>query len=91
MSTVTIPKREYEALKKDAGAWRKTIQGLRADRVKTYTEGTKQIFDTLVKGKKGVVKKKLPAGLRQALREVAQGKLSGPFNSVDDLMEHLRR
>ena len=91
MSTVTIPKKEYEELKKDAGAWRKAIQGLRTDRGKAYTEGTKQIFGTLVNGKKGVAKKKLPAGLRQALREVAQGKLSGPFNSVDDLMAHLRR
>ncbi len=90
MSTITIPKREYEALKKDAGAWRKTIQGLRTDKRKAYTVGAKQIFDTLVNGKKGVAKKKLPAGLQQALREVAQGKLSGPFNSVDDLMEHLR-
>ena len=91
MSTVTIPKREYEALKKDAGAWRKTIQGLRADRGKAYTVGTKQIFDTLVNGKKGVAKKKLPPGLRQALREVAQGKLSGPFNSVEEFMANLKR
>ena len=110
MSTVTIPKREYEALKKDAGAWRKVmavnrsevvrtlnrktfeaIQSLRIGKGKEYVGGTKQIFDTLVNGKKGVAKKRLPAGLRQALREVAQGKLSGPFNSVEEFMADLKR
>ncbi len=35
--------------------------------------------------------KKISRGLRQALREVEQGKLSGPFNTVDELMAHLKR
>ena len=34
--------------------------------------------------------KKLSPGLQQALREVTEGKLSGPFNTVEELMEHLR-
>ena len=33
--------------------------------------------------------KKLPAGLRQGLKEMRDGKLSGPFNTVDELMAHL--
>ena len=91
MSTITIPKREYEALKKDAGAWRKAIHKLHTDGRTAHIESTRQIFDTLINGKKGVAKKKLPAGLRQALREVAQGKLSGPFNSVEKFMANLKR
>ena len=110
MSTITIPKKEYEELKKDAGAWRKVMAANRNGGVrirnrkmlvamhdsrtgkgKEYAGGTKQIFDTLVNGKEGVAKKRLPAGLRQALREVARGKLSGPFNSVEEFMAHLKR
>ena len=111
MNVVTISKREYEALKKDAAAWRRVlsvnrgggtripnketlraIRDLRAGKGKIYTGSTKQLFDRLVHGKSAAKKlKKLPAGLRQALREVEQGKLSGPFHSVDDLMAHLRR
>ena len=34
---------------------------------------------------KQVKAKKLPAGLRQALREVAEGKLSGPFANGEEL------
>ena len=33
--------------------------------------------------------KKLSAGLRQALREVEEGKIAGPFNTVDELMADL--
>ncbi|MGC9602684.1 MAG: hypothetical protein ABSE76_03020 [Minisyncoccia bacterium] len=33
--------------------------------------------------------RKLSAGLRQALREVDEGKLSGPFHSVAELMADL--
>ncbi len=39
---------------------------------------------------KPVKAKKLSPGLQQALQEVAEGKLSGPFNTVEELMEHLR-
>ena len=35
--------------------------------------------------------KKLSLGLQQALREVAEGKLSGPFETVDELMVHLKQ
>lgn len=33
--------------------------------------------------------KKLSAGLRQALKEVREGKIAGPFNTVDELMADL--
>ena len=62
-------------------------------RLKKYAS-VKAMYDEVLKPNIPLTKarlKKLPAGLRQALREVEQGKLSGPFNSVDDLMEHLRR
>jgi hypothetical protein len=36
-------------------------------------------------------KKRLPVGLRQALKEVREGKISGPFNTVDELMAHLEK
>jgi len=39
---------------------------------------------------KGTVKK-LPTGLRQALREVREGKISGPFDTVDEFMAHLTK
>lgn len=35
--------------------------------------------------------KKLPAGLRQALREVEEGKLIGPFRTVKEFMTDLKR
>ena len=35
--------------------------------------------------------KKLSAGLRQALREVAEGKLSGPFDTAEEFMAHLQK
>lgn len=35
--------------------------------------------------------KKLPRGLQIALREAEAGKLSGPFNTVEDFMAHLNR
>jgi len=35
--------------------------------------------------------KKLPAGLKQALREVKEGKLVGPFHSVEAFMADLKR
>ena len=35
--------------------------------------------------------KKLSAGLRQALREVAEGKVSGPFDTAEEFMAHLQR
>lgn len=41
--------------------------------------------------KKGIKAKKLPAGLRQALREVAEGKLSGPFATGEDLKAYFER
>jgi len=111
MNVVTISKREYETLKKDATAWRrvlsanrgsgtripnketlKAIRGLRAGKGKIHTGSTKQLFDRLVHGKSTAKKlKKLPAGLRQALREVEQGKLRGPFNSVEEFMADLKR
>lgn len=37
-----------------------------------------------------VKKKKLPTGLQQALREVDQGKLIGPFHSVEAFMADLK-
>ena len=33
--------------------------------------------------------KKLPRGLQIALREVREGKLSGPFNTPEELFAHL--
>ena len=36
-------------------------------------------------------KKKITAGLRQGLKEMRQGKLSGPFGTVDELMAHLQK
>lgn len=33
--------------------------------------------------------KKLSAGLRQALKEVEEGKLSGPFSTVEEIMADL--
>ena len=39
--------------------------------------------------KEKTVVKKLPAGLRQALREVKEGKVTGPFNTVEELMKDL--
>ncbi len=50
----------------------------------------KQSFYSLVKTSVRNAKK-LPAGLRQALREVEQGKLSGPFATVSELKDHLER
>ncbi len=38
-----------------------------------------------------VKSKELPAGLKQALREVKEGKLLGPFHSVDEFMADLKR
>ena len=35
--------------------------------------------------------KKLSVGLRQALREVAEGKLSGPFDTAEEFMAHLQK
>ena len=35
--------------------------------------------------------RKLPHGLQIALQEVEEGKLSGPFNTVDEFMEHLSK
>lgn len=35
--------------------------------------------------------KKLPRGLQIALREVEEGKLSGPFTTVDEFMAHLAK
>lgn len=55
---------------------------------------TKAMFDDVLKPHMRSIKKnqkKLPAGLRQALREVQQRKLSGPFETVDEFMAHLRR
>ena len=34
--------------------------------------------------------KKISRGLQQALREVAEGKLAGPFDTVEELMRDLR-
>jgi len=34
--------------------------------------------------------KKLPRGLRVAIQEVAEGKIEGPFNSVDEFMAGLK-
>jgi len=39
--------------------------------------------------KTNVKTKKLPTGLRQALCEVKEGKVVGPFNSVEELMADL--
>lgn len=41
--------------------------------------------------KAGTAPKKLSAGLRQALREVEEGKLSGPFHSVEEFMAGLKK
>lgn len=38
-----------------------------------------------------VPRKKMPAGLRQGLKEWREGKISGPFDSVEELMEHLEK
>jgi len=35
--------------------------------------------------------KKLPAGLRQGIKEMREGKLSGPFGTVEELMAHLEK
>ena len=35
--------------------------------------------------------KKLPAGLRQVLREVEEGKIIGPFHSVKEFMADLKK
>jgi hypothetical protein len=35
--------------------------------------------------------KKLPRGLQIALREVEEGKLSGPFSTVEEFMAHLTK
>jgi len=51
----------------------------------------RQSFFPVVKTSKVQKVKKLPAGLRQALREVEQGKLSGPFHSVDEFMAGLKK
>ncbi|MBI5469774.1 hypothetical protein HY968_00420 [Candidatus Kaiserbacteria bacterium] len=97
VSTVTIPKQEYEALKKDAVAWRRALSLNRNSGERTGKDGVsaariKADLERLIHGKKGTKKlKKLPAGLRQALRDVEQGKLSGPFHTVDELMAHLRK
>lgn len=53
-------------------------------------------YEALVhKAKAGVVvpkgAKKLSAGLRQALREVEEGKISGPFNTAKEFMAHLQK
>lgn len=42
------------------------------------------------KAQKKVKVKRLPVGLRQALREVEQGKLIGPFHSVKEFMADLK-
>lgn len=93
MSTVTIPKREYEALKKDATAWRRVLTVNRNGGTSISNKKALQVIHTISEGRKNASKKdkKLPAGLRQALREVKQGKLSGPFKTVDALMAHLQR
>ena len=88
MSTVTIPKTKYEILKKEAAAYRRILATPRAA-LHTLAHKPNKIGGK----QKGTAKKlkKLPAGLRQALREVEQGKLSGPFETVDELMAHLRQ
>jgi len=53
-------------------------------------------YDALVHSAKASVTlpkgaKKLSAGLRQALREVAEGKLSGPFDTAEEFMAHLQK
>ncbi len=35
--------------------------------------------------------KKLPAWLRASLKDVEEGRVSGPFNTVEELMAHLEK
>ena len=35
--------------------------------------------------------KKLPAWLRASLKDVEEGRVSGPFDTVDELMKHLQK
>ena len=36
-------------------------------------------------------KKKLPRWLQASLREAEEGRVSGPFNTTEELMAHLRK
>ena len=74
---VEIPKKEYDAFL----LWRnETAVPLPKKKVKATIK---------VRAKTKPKAKKLPAGLRQALREVKEGKVVGPFNSVEELMADL--
>lgn len=35
--------------------------------------------------------KKLPRGVQAGLRDIAAGRVSGPFNTADELMAHLEK
>ena len=35
--------------------------------------------------------KKLPRGIQAGLRDIAAGRVSGPFNTADELMAHLEK
>jgi len=118
MSTVTIPKKKYENLKREAATYRqiiasrakalyilthvpnkatrKALEELRNPTkrrtLKKYSS-TKAMFDDALKPYIRSVKKnfkRLPAGLQQAVNEIEQGKLRGPFSSVEEFMADLK-
>lgn len=65
----------------------KIIEGLNSGPAVKIDAGYWKRKETLIRAKA----KKLPAGLKQALREVEEGKLVGPFHSVEAFMADLKR
>lgn len=49
----------------------------------------KQPSYSVAKNNAAQIVKKLPTGLRQALREVKEGKVVGPFNTTEELIADL--
>lgn len=68
-------------------------------RVRTLEKGYEELRRAVVRHaasstssrpmKKNEKKKKLPAGLRQGLKEWRDGKVSGPFNTVEEFIADL--
>lgn len=95
MSTVTIPKREYEALKKDAASWRRVLAAHRSGGTRASSNAELETIRDWARRalqkdseKKG---RRLTAGLRQALREAERGALKGPFDSAEEFMADLKQ
>ena len=58
-------------------------KGIKPDSVLTLVPSSTVAVNVKVKAKK------LPAGLRASLRDVKEGRVSGPFNTVEELMADL--